>query len=604
MPENRRYEETREYPVPPRRIWDILSNTDRLNRAISLPHVEYGPPADGPQGRYRTAAARYWGLIPMRWKEFPFDWVRDRRYSVQRDFEIGPMERFLGGVELEPSPAGTRVKVFCELKPRHWLGALIAPSEAHKGIRATFEYCEGRLKDPESASASPPRPAGAFTPASEEALDRAMGALLAGGADPTLAERLRRHLIEAGDEEVLRMRPYALAEAWGVDRGAVLRLFLQATRAGVLDLAWVLICPNCRVPKGGSRSLSGVSSRFHCDLCAIEYNAEFDRYVELRFSVHPTLREARDLTYCIGGPMNSPHALVQQRLDPGAAQEVPVRLDAEPVRVRVVGPNHRAEIEPSDVPSGPVEVLFGADGLPDATIRAPRGEAVLRLKNTSARPILTVVEKTPWDPLGVSAAEVTALQEFRDLFGSEVLAPGQELGVRSVTLFFTDLKDSTSLYEAVGDAPAYGRVRRHFDYLIGIVKDNRGALVKTIGDAVMAVFIRPTDAFRAALETQKRVGEFNRGHRIDPPLVIKIGLHEGPAIVLNANDRLDYFGRTVNISARVQGESKGGDVVLTETLFNDPAIQAVASGYVFEARPFEAHLKGIEGTFRLVRLVF
>ena len=79
--------------------------------------------------------------------------------------------------------------------------------------------------------------------------------------------------------------------------------------------------------------------------------------------------------------------------------------------------------------------------------------------------------------------------------------------------------------------------------------------MKTIGDAVMAVFPRPEAAVQAALEMQQKIGAFNRAHHIEPPLVIKLGVHQGPMIAINANNRLDYFGRTVNIAARVQGEA-------------------------------------------------
>src|SRR5262249_25732782 len=124
---------------------------------------------------------------------------------------------------------------------------------------------------------------------------------------------------------------------------------------------------------------------------------------------------------------------------------------------------------------------------------------------------------------------------------------------------------------------------------------------KTIGDAVMAVFSRPEGAVRAALAMQERIGEFNRLHNIDPPLVIKIGVHHGPAIAINSNNQLDYFGRTVNIADRIQRASIGGDVGLTEDIVQQPAVQEVLQRWP-AAVPFTASLKGIEGTFLLYRL--
>jgi adenylate cyclase len=117
----------------------------------------------------------------------------------------------------------------------------------------------------------------------------------------------------------------------------------------------------------------------------------------------------------------------------------------------------------------------------------------------------------------------------------------------------------------------------------------------------MAVFSRPDGAVQAALEIQEKIGAFNRLQNIDPPLVIKIGVHHGPAIAINSNNQLDYFGRTVNIAARIQRESIGGDVVLTEDIVHQPAVQEVLQRLP-ASMSFKASLKGIEGSFLLYRL--
>lgn len=56
---------------------------------------------------------------------------------------------------------------------------------------------------------------------------------------------------------------------------------------------------------------------------------------------------------------------------------------------------------------------------------------------------------------------------------------------------------------------------------------------------------------------------------------VKLGLHSGPCIAVNANNLLDYFGSTVNIAARVQNESIGGDIVLTDALTGDPLVHSL-----------------------------
>ena len=112
---------------------------------------------------------------------------------------------------------------------------------------------------------------------------------------------------------------------------------------------------------------------------------------------------------------------------------------------------------------------------------------------------------------------------------------------------FTDLKGSTELYERVGDLVAYDLVRAHFRVLHEIVAAESGAVVKTIGDAVMATFPTPDRAMAAALKMREAL------KNLKGDLLLKIGIHEGPCLAVSLNDRQDYFGRTVNIAARVQG---------------------------------------------------
>ena len=147
-----------------------------------------------------------------------------------------------------------------------------------------------------------------------------------------------------------------------------------------------------------------------------------------------------------------------------------------------------------------------------------------------------------------------------------------------MTLLFTDLRGSTALYERIGDAGAYRLVREHFAFLAAAVREADGAIVKTIGDAVMAAFGDPAKAVSAALAIQNRVSVFNTTH--GPELIaIKLGLHQGPCIAVTLNDRLDYFGSTVNLAARLQGESHGGDIVLSERLAADPAVAALIAPF-------------------------
>ena len=209
------------------------------------------------------------------------------------------------------------------------------------------------------------------------------------------------------------------------------------------------------------------------------------------------------------------------------------------------------------------------------------------------------LERTAWSDQASTAADVTALQVFRDLFATEVVRPGQEISIGSVTLMFTDLRDSTRLYRKIGDASAFGRVREHFEILEKSIAEEGGAIVKTMGDAVMATFRHPIDALRSVWSAQTEIAK-----RGEPMLWLKVGLHKGPCIVVNLNDRLDYFGSTVNITSRLPGFSKGGELIFSEAFSEDPEIQDFLSKNIKPGalNRFTGDLKGFDEPFTLWRL--
>ncbi|MEQ1919931.1 MAG: adenylate/guanylate cyclase domain-containing protein, partial [Elusimicrobiota bacterium] len=135
-----------------------------------------------------------------------------------------------------------------------------------------------------------------------------------------------------------------------------------------------------------------------------------------------------------------------------------------------------------------------------------------------------------------------------------------------------------------------------------VIAARGGAVVKTIGDAVMAVFPSGAGALEAALDMQERLGELTARLAPREPVALKIGVHQGPAIAINAGGSLDYFGTMVNVSARVQNESEGGDIVITNTIAADPACAAVLARRAAAAKRFTIPLKGLSGEFELWRL--
>jgi class 3 adenylate cyclase len=187
-----------------------------------------------------------------------------------------------------------------------------------------------------------------------------------------------------------------------------------------------------------------------------------------------------------------------------------------------------------------------------------------------------------------TAKELVTTQTFRDLFRAESIPSQGGLGLKNLTVLFTDLKGSTELYSRMGDMRAYGLVGEHFGLLRDVVASHSGAVVKTIGDAVMASFPTSAPALEAAMLMNREIGKVG-------DLELKIGLHSGPCIAVDLNERLDYFGQTVNIAARVQAIADSRQIVCTDPVRDAPGAAEVIAGLSLVGVRELAALKGVAG---------
>ena len=494
---------------------------------------------------------------------------------------------------------GTSVTLYGAFTPRwSWARPLVSAfaGKAMSDMKGIYHRIDESIQKI-GAFPAPPR---TLTPIDESLYLTRADALRAERADRSAVERLIAHIKDSADDELRGMRPFELADRWGLPRLAALGACLYATKAGLLDLKWEVLCPNCAAPKETLAKLSALKSTSHCGSCDIDYGVDFGNSVELRFSVHPSVRDAKGAIFCAGSPVHSRHAAAQLRLDGVTARPVDIELDSRSYTVRFLQMKRTIQLRPSL--SGPAAVSIDLARTADGDEIAFKPGLVRIVFQPTLEPALVRIENESWKGAAASASLVTMMQEFRNLFSSEVLAPGMDIGIKNLALLFTDLKGSTAMYERVGDATAYGVVRDHFEWLTAIIAARGGAVVKTIGDAVMAVFPAGAGALEAALDMQERIGELSARLAPREPVALKIGVHQGPAIAINAGGSLDYFGTMVNVSARVQNESEGGDIVITSTIAADPACAAVLARRAAAAKRFTIPLKGLSGEFELWRL--
>jgi class 3 adenylate cyclase len=583
---------------PPEAIWPILSDTVRFNEAAGLPRyaVEETLQPDGSvlyEGRLKQ------GPVRLHWREIPVNRVANRWFEHRRAFYGGPLKELTARIELSPAEGGGCAADYTlTATPANLLGRLLLAAGFFEKTARTFaalaadadRFAAGAAPLPFSFTAPQP------DPEQRPRIAAAVEEIEESGHGHGLAARLADHLLSAQEADLTHIRPLALARDWDARPRAVIELCLQSVRSGLLTMRWDLLCPRCQVAKAAVQALDQLPKGAHCATCNIDYDRDFSRNVELSFQPAPAVRPLGTGEHCLFGPMSTPHIWLQRSLAPGETLTEACALPPGSYRLRTLeaGPETDVTLEQGD--TLPAVVLTG--GAVEAGPAAAAGSVVLH--NRSDKPLTAIVEERRWARDALTADRVTALQAFRDLFSDQVLRPGDEVSVARVTLLFTDLRRSTDLYGRIGDAAAYHLVRDHFAYLGAIVRRHDGALVKTIGDAIMAAFAAPADALAAALDIQRELPSFNAaGQR---PLTIKVGLHEGPSIAVTLNGRLDYFGSTVNLAARLQGQSAGGDIVLSEAVAADPAVSTLLEG--LDCSQETANLKGFDRPvdFRRIRL--
>jgi class 3 adenylate cyclase len=346
--------------------------------------------------------------------------------------------------------------------------------------------------------------------------------------------------------------------------------------------------------------LQDLNAEAHCHACNIRFDSTFDRNVEVFFRIAPAIRPALNTVYCIGGPALSPHVSAQFVLPPGSRTEQKISLPPGEYSLSSLQSTDPFLITVSETGAASLQVSLQKRDNNVLSVYSDEDQAASHadwvLVNETEEEIVLRVEDRKWVSDAVTAAMVTSLAEFRSQFSSQVLSPDTEIAVEQVCILFSDLKNSTAMYRAEGDAPSYHRVREHFVMMRQIITENNGAVIKTIGDAVMASFSDPADGLSAALAIQRESASREDG------LIIKIGLHWGPALTVNANNTLDYFGQTVNLASRLQKESKGGDVALSALLADDPRVQEFLKSGACAMERFTTQVRGVEDSVKMLRL--
>jgi len=454
---------------------------------------------------------------------------------------------------------------------------------------------------------------------------QSMFAALRQSSDDKVVDAIEQLVREGEDRHLARINALAFAKQRGLDESAVIGAFLHAARLGMFELSWNVLCPGCGGVLETNATLKSIQKvEYSCTLCAADYEPTLDEMVEVTFTVTPRVRRIaahspqdlppaeyfRQIYFSSGLEVPDDFDSVFERitiesLDLPAGDKAIVSLQLPAAFLIISDPvTHTAQF--LDVKGEPgrerqsLSIIFDRDLPQYPTIEMRPGPLRIAMENrTDSRvlPTIFVADDALHDFMKnrrpfLTAKQLLSNQTFRDIYRTDTLDVDQRLKITSLTFLFTDLRGSTELYERVGDLVAFDLVRTHFDVLNTIVASEAGAVVKTIGDAVMATFPTPDRAVAAAIRMREAMRDLNR-EREREDLLLKIGIHEGPCIAVTMNERQDYFGQTVNIASRVQGLATSSEIFATGAVVDDPRTSGVLEKSGIVPRNQSLPLRGI-----------
>jgi class 3 adenylate cyclase len=426
-------------------------------------------------------------------------------------------------------------------------------------------------------------------------------------ADDGVVDMLERMVRDAPDHALNKMNALDLAAREGISEELIIAGLLNAVGLGLFEMTWSVMCPSCAGVLSANKSLKTLDrAQYNCAFCAAGYETTLDNLVEVTFTVSPRVRKIA---------AHSPDALsvaeYYRQIFWSSAIDLPA--DLEPLLREVtletvdLPPGERAILS-LQLPKGTLIVfepvthkaqfldvggeetserqslsmVFNKAEIPVDIVALRPGPLRLALDNrTDGRvlPAIWVANQALDDLLKrrkpiLTAKRLLTNQTFRDIYRTDTLAIGQRLKILSLTFLFSDLKDSTELYERVGDLVAFDLVNEHFRLLQEIIASERGAIVKTIGDAVMATFETPDRAIAAAIRMREAMSDLGAEHQ-HQSLRLKTGIHEGPCLAVTLNAQQDYFGQTVNVASRVQGLAASHAIMVTEQVVENAQARAL-----------------------------
>lgn len=549
-------------------IWPYLIDTSSFNQRIGLPKFQYWEEDGKLIGKTKQAG------FHIEWEEVPWEWEYLKEIGNARIYKRGFAKYIRIKIVAEPlGESRSKVYVYLGAIPRNFFTKKIleiAIPRLKESFQKGFQEIEEEIKRGKPKPLAKAGKENTFFPEAQwihpEKLDNQIHTLVEKGIPKETIEKVFHWIKQSPDNDLDRIRIKSVSRTLDLNPDDVLFLFLHGCRLGIFTLSWDIVCPHCRGVRTSLTKLGDMPAKDQCDVCEIDFDTTGVNSIEVTFHLHPSVRIIEKQMYCAAEPATKQHILLTKRVGGRKSFSSNLLIGSGVYRLRRKGEKKYRLVE-SKQTHNQTDILWLPETNDEEIKVSPKPNLVF--ENESEQDVTIVLEERSEDQNSLRPSEIFDYQEFRDLFSEEAIATNLQLDIGIKTILFTDIVGSTKFYETEGDHGAFLQVREHFIKTNSIIQNFRGVVVKTIGDAVMASFSSPLQALKAAKEMQEWFHPENK----HTPVRIRISIHTGNCLAVNLNSNIDYFGNTVNYTAKIQSVTNSGEISFSETIFRDKDIR-------------------------------
>lgn len=578
-----------ESSLSPEEIWPLISDTSRLNRALGLSQMKFEEKEGILHGEAVSLGIR------LSWIEVPWNWVYGKNIISIRKYSKGFAKLVKAIFHLEKKEDKTEITVYFGWVPGNLFYKLFIKG-TEKGILSRYKKIFKSFEEEKKAGNPLVRVlenngTKNIQPVLTDKIDESISLLKRYDLNEGDIRTFLHYILNGDELDLDRIRVLKLAESLKINAKDLLKVCLYATKAGILKMSWDLICPHCRGVRGEIQSLFEVPISANCEVCGIEFENSSENSLEVTFHIHPSIRNIPKILYCSAEPAKKNHIKVQKLIAPEETFEYKLQFSSGVYRVRKLGEKQFQTINLVDYEK-PSVIELNSDVPEDSGLFGIN--SFLRVRNKTKNSFVLIVEENEWDKYSLKPLHLFNLPEFYKIFPEERISPDLNLEIGVQTILFTDIVGSSGLYNINGDSLTFSKVKRHFEDIHSIIIRYNGVIVKTIGDAVMAGFLNSESALKASLDLIK----FFKKSEIK----IRISANTGKCIAVNLNTGIDYFGKTVNIAAKIQKFAGESQFVFTESFYNSGDVQKILNEENLALSELEYEMAGTFEKIKVYRI--